>query len=496
MPHTFEACQQMLDEYRSYYSGNQVQIAEIDEFERDYNATNAIRWYTKSCFLFRLLNKALRTENIEILFTFRYFIIDLCANLEAIRGNENITRVYRGGQISKNEIENYSIGIRVAVNGFLSTSRDLSVALRFIGLESIIQRSSSQSRDDQIQFVLFEINIDKDSSSDVLWADISNQSAFPDEKEVLFDLGTIFEIVEINYDYEHYFWRIQMRPSTGIIYLKREYEDYICQRIKETNATVLFGILLTDMGEYEQATKYFQRLLRQMPDDHEDRPNVYYSVARIYRCTDQYEKALEYFLRAEQLQRDRLPESNFALARTLTGIGSVYYELNDYQQELQYYQQSMDLYQQILPENHIEIAQTFNRLGFAYANQQDYAKALDHLLKSLIIYNETVPYDHPGVSLLLYNMGVVYHALGYMDQSIDYYQKALKMCETILPNNHLRIAQSCYQMSVFYKEQHQYDLALQFAERTLSIYEKKLSEGHKLIRQVQDIIESLKDCWM
>jgi tetratricopeptide (TPR) repeat protein len=93
-------------------------------------------------------------------------------------------------------------------------------------------------------------------------------------------------------------------------------------------------------------------------------------------------------------------------------------------------------------------------------------------------------------------MGVAYHALGCIDQSIDYYQKALKMCETILPNNHLRIAQSCYQMSVFYKEQHQYDLALQFAERTLSIYEKKLSEGHKLIRQVQDIIESLKDCWM
>jgi hypothetical protein len=29
------------------------------------------------------------------------------------------------------------------------------------------------------------------------------------------------------------------------------------------------------MGEYEQADKYFQRLLQNMPDDHEDRPNVY-----------------------------------------------------------------------------------------------------------------------------------------------------------------------------------------------------------------------------
>ncbi len=100
MPQTHEARQQMLDEYRLYYSGNQSQLAIIDEFERDYNANNAIRWYTRSCFLFRLLNKALRTENIEVLYTFRYFIIDLCASLEAAHDQQNITRVYRGGQMS------------------------------------------------------------------------------------------------------------------------------------------------------------------------------------------------------------------------------------------------------------------------------------------------------------------------------------------------------------------------------------------------------------
>jgi hypothetical protein len=56
----------------------------------------------------------------------------------------------------------------------------------------------------------------------------------------------------------------------------REYEHYIRQRLSETNSTLLFGILLTDMGEFEQSANYFQRLLARMSDDHEDRLNAYY----------------------------------------------------------------------------------------------------------------------------------------------------------------------------------------------------------------------------
>ncbi len=69
----------------------------------------------------------------------------------------------------------------------------------------------------------------------------------------------------------------------------------------------------------------------------------------------------------------------------------------------------------------------------------------------------------------------------------------LKMRETTLPSNHPHIAESCYQLGIFYKEQGQCDLALAFAQRALSIYEKKFPQGHKLIYQVQDITESLRN---
>ncbi len=108
------------------------------------------------------------------------------------------------------------------------------------------------------------------------WIRCLAQSVFPDEHEVLFDIGTTFEISEIKYDGEHYLWHIQMQPSMEVAQHNREYEHYIRQRLSETNSTLLFGILLTDMGEFEQSANYFQRLLARMSDDHEDRLNAYY----------------------------------------------------------------------------------------------------------------------------------------------------------------------------------------------------------------------------
>jgi hypothetical protein len=54
-----------------------------------------------------------------------------------VHSKNMITRVYRGGHMSRDDIENYNIGTLIAANSFLSTSRDISVAQRYIGLDSI-----------------------------------------------------------------------------------------------------------------------------------------------------------------------------------------------------------------------------------------------------------------------------------------------------------------------------------------------------------------------
>ena len=64
---------EMLSMCRDYYQNNRHELKKIEEFEKTYNRQKAIEWYTDECFLYKLLNKALRTEDIELLYTFRFF---------------------------------------------------------------------------------------------------------------------------------------------------------------------------------------------------------------------------------------------------------------------------------------------------------------------------------------------------------------------------------------------------------------------------------------
>ena len=42
--------------------------------KKTYSSETAIWWYTRDSFIYRILNKALRTQNIQILISFRFLI--------------------------------------------------------------------------------------------------------------------------------------------------------------------------------------------------------------------------------------------------------------------------------------------------------------------------------------------------------------------------------------------------------------------------------------
>jgi hypothetical protein len=76
------AKQEMLTECRAYYRNDPTQLSQINEFEHTYEPNDAIRWYTKPGFVFSIINKALRSGDIQALYTFRYFIKNICDRLE------------------------------------------------------------------------------------------------------------------------------------------------------------------------------------------------------------------------------------------------------------------------------------------------------------------------------------------------------------------------------------------------------------------------------
>jgi hypothetical protein len=64
----------LFEEARRLYINNQFSLDVITEFERDYQAEDHIKWHTRDSFLYRLVNKALRTQDICLIFKFRFLI--------------------------------------------------------------------------------------------------------------------------------------------------------------------------------------------------------------------------------------------------------------------------------------------------------------------------------------------------------------------------------------------------------------------------------------
>jgi hypothetical protein len=242
LPHDESAKKEMLDASRRYYRDNPHELERIDQFERSYKSEEAIQWYTKNSFVYRLINKALRTEDIEQLYLFRYFIQDLCAALSVkhqvlMEFGEPIT-VYRGLRLRQEEFDELVKDEKklVSMNGYLSTSVTEEVAEMYAGKPTATSDKLS---------VVIEIECDvKELGDGLIFAYIASQSNFRDECEVLFDIGATFELIESPKQNEKGVWNLKMIATDKGRELVRKYIDDNLEYGTIVSARIMFGVLL------------------------------------------------------------------------------------------------------------------------------------------------------------------------------------------------------------------------------------------------------------
>lgn len=199
MPVTTRSKDDLVQQSFLVYNKNQPVQKEIHLFNRTYQHTDAIYWYTKNNFLFRLFNQACRTDDFDLLFNFRFFIHDLHQELKKTYCEQQLKRnpkqtiiVYRGTIMSKDEIQMLLAHTNerkiIWFTTFVSTSLEKKVAENFV---------CKSLTNDQVS-VLEEIHIDnKTDMSSVPFAFISELSAMKDENEVLLSIGSVFELESI-----------------------------------------------------------------------------------------------------------------------------------------------------------------------------------------------------------------------------------------------------------------------------------------------------------
>ncbi|CAF4799667.1 unnamed protein product [Rotaria sp. Silwood1] len=492
---SLQAKYEMLSECRAYYQNDVVQLAQIDEFERTYQSKDAIRWYTKPGVLFYLVNKALRSQDIWVMYKFRYFIVDLCCCLEEVSNSQSFSsvRLYRGAKLNRDELEQLQVGCLISTNGFFSCSSDRNVAEMFISIDLMTDRSSSHNPDAWQQFVLFIIDVDRRISTNTVVADVSYESDLPDENEMIFNFGSTFIINEISFDNDKCIWLIQMSSSSDNIRINDEYEKYIHIRLQHTNPAMLFGHALANIcSDYAQSMIYFHRLLRTLPIDDVERPNIYYNLGRIYQFIEKFEKSLDCFRCARLLICRLLPERMFDYCRILGGMGTVYLYLGDSERALKLLRQALALHKKSFPENHTEIPFHLNRLGYGYFKAKQYDHALLILNSAENFFQKKMPVDHQGYAQTLHSMGLVYHGFGDDTKALICFQEALRQRHSLLGKDHPYLASTYYQLSLIHNNRAEYEIALDYVQKSLNIQLIKLPHSHSELKLSKELLRHLQ----
>jgi tetratricopeptide (TPR) repeat protein len=457
---------------KQIYKKNKTELKIIDEFEQTYTPELAIWWYTRDSFLSRLLNKALRTQNIDVLFLFQFFIVDIRKQLEKLRRTSRII-AYRSHLMSRDELNKLrnARGQYISINSFLSATMKADRALSYF------------EKSDDLERVLFEIDADPRLNKDKPFANIKSYSYNKEEEEVLFMLGSIFEIVKIT------------RSPEGVstVQLKLSADD--SQQLDpndDNNKLLLFGHVLMTTGKMEEAEIYYRRLLDELPPDHPHLARCYEALGAVADEKGEFNASLQLYEHALEINTKILDKQHPDIASNYNSIGEVYRKKGDHKKAFEYYNKALDILgEKPVGKSLAKKAVCLNNIGIIYQEQQKYKEALDYYTQAFEIRKTYFPSDETSLGMSNNNIGNAHYFLGHFEDALFYYREALKIYKKTLPPKHLKFASTYNNIGAIYDNQGKSDEALVYYRDAVKIYMNMYSPSHPNVIKIEENIQRI-----
>ena len=125
---------------REQFINNTSELRHIEKLAKEYHDRKPIWWYTYQCFLYSMLNRALRRMEVFLIIQMGFFVRDLHNHIAILHAEQydgethsNSFIVYRDQGLSQTDFEQLKStqGGLLAFSNFLSTSHHRDVSLKF-----------------------------------------------------------------------------------------------------------------------------------------------------------------------------------------------------------------------------------------------------------------------------------------------------------------------------------------------------------------------------
>ena len=493
LPEDNQSKEEMLTACRLKYSSNEHMLNNIDEFDRTYRIDECIRWYTKDTFLYKMINEALRTEDIQQLCTFRYYIADLSKQLAQnyqILKNEYQKKIclYRGVPLRKKEIEKLkaSKGQLIAINGYWSTSLDRECAKSFANKLSDYQDAVP---------ILFEINCDLHECNDsVIFADISSLSQFQTEQEFLFDAGSIFRIDDIKEEKSDKgkLYLVQITTSGEGREIVKEYIEEIREEMKYESPRIMLGVLMKRAGNYKTSLQYYEQLLKHPGE--EKISHIHNRIGIALKVDREYDLALEHFDKAYKLISKSDPSERVYLAQIRHSQGQIYVKQKNFTKALTFYKEAVNIAENILNNKNRYTAKFYASIGRLYLSCKSFDRAICYQQKALEIREFCFSPENVIHAISYDDIGNIYLSLNNYKRALEFHHKALELRQKYLPPVHHNTAWSLHCVAKTYHSMGDSKTALDYYSKALEMTKKCPSPSqHYIIAKTLDNIRSICD---
>ncbi|UJR17402.1 hypothetical protein I4U23_004297 [Adineta vaga] len=484
MRHEDNTKAEMINLCRKQYANSAQFTKQIEDFSDKYDPNKAIAWYSQDTFLYRLLNRALRTENFDLIYKFRFYITDLHFQLEKLHqqyiqsAETNEMIVYRGQRMSIEDIK----AIEDNQNAYISVNTFFSTSTSYITASSFTQTGPCDYLG-----VIFTITIDLTTNNQP-FANVKDFGIIPDEEEVLFTIGTIFRIENVE-EVTGELWSVELTLRNEENAELKELTDSFKEEIGETPTLMHLGNVLFYMGEYDRAEKYNKILLEHLlsSNNNDDISVVYRNIGDVYsnKATTHFNmgifrsklemkcEALNSFQATLAIMLTLPNKDHHKLVLTYSNLAETHFRLDNYQEAIHNYEQTLQIQLKTHPVVSAEVAQLYYCIGFTY-KQGKLELAFSNVNKVF-----QVCLNMHGVLAAAYDiLGEIHLSKGHIDKAIEAYLNKVEIMETLQSDNHIELTKSYNNLGMIYFQQSEYAMALTNFQRTLNLEQRTLPSNH------------------
>ena len=488
MEYDNKAKKDFIDFCRNQYADNKPMLQLVDEFKHKYDRPSPIWWYTRTCFVYSVLNKALRIRDLETILMMGFIVRDLHRQIEKLHSksrNKDLIIVYRGQGMSPiefNKIKDNQGGL-VSFHSFLSTSIDRQISLAY---------AESARTDPDLIGILFQMKIDPSIplAPFVSLDDISYYAS--KEKEYLFSMNTIFRIGEIK-NLDDRLWEVHLTLTSNNDEQLQRLIQHMRQAIEGKTALQRLGNLLFKMDEFDKAEKMFQQLLTLASDnDWEQSLYAHYQLGYINNSRNDLSAAYFHYKQSAEIALAHRPSTDGQLFGSYSNIGVILHKQGDLDSAIQYFQLAIDLERQAEKPNQLAIATRQTNVGVVHQQQGRFTEAIKNFERALGIQLTHLPPRHPSLGETYKNMASVQYSLKDYTTALSYYDKVLQIQQRSLRPNDPSLAETHNCMATILEDLNMYKEAIEHVLKAINIAREASGPNRSQIQNYEQYHEHLK----